>query len=148
MKLTQYTYTFLLLFLSMTLAACSGSDEAPDQYTEPAPVEAVPEGSLVDQVQFLVNADRFEDALDLLRHEDLDDTQIKAMVRDTHLLYANWLMHHAESIHMTERMPKALAHFRRVLELDPDNSKAKADLQQIEEIYRSMGRDIPQGVAE
>jgi tetratricopeptide (TPR) repeat protein len=119
---------------------CSGEAES----TDPT---YVPEGTTVEQVQFLVDANRFEEALDILRDATDDETTI-VLLRDTHLHYGNWLMYHADTIHMTDRMPKALRHFRRVLELDPGNRTARSNIEQIEGIYRQMGRDIPEGVAE
>ncbi|MCC5933957.1 MAG: hypothetical protein LAT75_06115 [Candidatus Cyclonatronum sp.] len=128
------------------MSACSdaGSQNQPDA----AGQNAVPDGPLVMQVQFLVDEDRYEEALGKLRQEDAADPEIMVLLRDTHLHFGTWLMYHAETIHMTERMPMALSHFRRVLELDPQNRQAQANIRQIEDIYRSMNRDIPQGVAE
>jgi hypothetical protein len=37
----------------------------------------------------------------------------------------------------------ALKHYRRILELDPSNAEAQRNKTQIEEIYTSMGRPIP-----
>jgi hypothetical protein len=42
------------------------------------------------------------------------------------------------------KYPQALRLFRRVLELDPSHEQAKAEKEQIESIYRSMGRPIPE----
>ena len=38
----------------------------------------------------------------------------------------------------------ALKQFRRVLELDPNHAKATAERKMIEDIYRQMGRPIPE----
>lgn len=135
-----------LIFLLMMMSACSDAGSQNGQ--EASAPRAVPDGPLVVQVQFLVDEDRYEEALGKLRQEDAANPEIMVMLRDTHLHYGTWLMYHAETIHMTERMPMALAHFRRVLELDPQNRQAQANIRQIEDIYRSMNRDIPQGVAE
>lgn len=64
-----------------------------------------------------------------------------------HYNYGIYLEYYANSKEMRTRMTDALKHFRRVLEIDPDNAEAQAEIEQIEGIYRSMGRDIPQGVA-
>jgi hypothetical protein len=45
-------------------------------------------------------------------------------------------------------MGGALRHFRKVLQLDPGNSRAQAEIDQIEGIYTQMGRPIPEGVAD
>ena len=42
------------------------------------------------------------------------------------------------------KYPAALRAYRRVLELDKNNQKAKANVTQIEDVYKQMGRPIPQ----
>jgi tetratricopeptide (TPR) repeat protein len=42
------------------------------------------------------------------------------------------------------KYPAALTSFRKVLELDPQHAGAKSNIEMIEDIYRSMGRPIPQ----
>lgn len=108
----------------------------------------IPDGTTEEQVQYLVDNNRFDEALDILKKENQDEESTIIMTRDTHLLYGNWLMYHADTIHMTERMPKALRHFRRVLEIDPNNRQARSNIDQIESIYEQMGRPIPEGIAE
>ena len=58
------------------------------------------------------------------------------------------LTHEADHLDMSNRMSDALRHYRRVLELDEHNRQAQAHIETIEGIYRQMGRDIPQGIAE
>ncbi len=140
------TTAAVLFFLMMMTTACS--DAGSQNQSGDGELQAVPDGPLTVQVQFLVDEDRYEEALTKLRKEDGSNPEIMVMLRDTHLHYGTWLMYHAEMIHMTERMPMALAHFRRVLELDPQNRQAQANIRQIEDIYQSMNREIPQGVAE
>ena len=43
-----------------------------------------------------------------------------------------------------EKYPKALAMFRNALKTDPDNALAKDGVNLIEDVYRSMGRPVPQ----
>jgi len=43
-----------------------------------------------------------------------------------------------------EKYPKALAMFRNALKIDPDNALAKDGVNLIEDVYRSMGRPVPQ----
>ncbi|MCH8556845.1 MAG: hypothetical protein LAT84_03435 [Balneolia bacterium] len=154
MKISKTLFSILLIsFLSFTaFQACSdeaGSPNTQNENSAEARASApVPDGTITEQVQFLVDRDRYEEALAKLRNEDMEEPEIQIIVRDTHLHYGNWLMYQAETIHMTERMPMALAHFRRVLQLDPNNRQAQANIQQIEEIYESLGREIPDGIAE
>ncbi len=43
-----------------------------------------------------------------------------------------------------EKYPKALAMFRNALKIDPDNALAKDGVRLIEDVYKSMGRPVPQ----
>jgi tetratricopeptide (TPR) repeat protein len=42
------------------------------------------------------------------------------------------------------KYPAALRYFRRVLQFDKNNAKAKSNIDMIEGIYKSMGRPVPQ----
>jgi hypothetical protein len=55
---------------------------------------------------------------------------------------ANYLMFQADLPPKKKYRP-ALRRYRRVLELDPGNKEAAANKQQIEDIYKSMGMEIP-----
>lgn len=43
-----------------------------------------------------------------------------------------------------EKYPQALAMFRDALQIDPNNTLAKDSITMIEDIYKSMGRPVPQ----
>lgn len=58
------------------------------------------------------------------------------------LAAANYLMFEA-NLSPKKKYKPALQRYRRVLELDPGNSEAKENKQQIEDIYQSMGMPIP-----
>jgi tetratricopeptide (TPR) repeat protein len=134
-----------VLSLILIIAACTQQDAAN------GPDTAVPDlsgMSLTQQVVYLVELDEYEQALDLLGNADQNDPQVMQLKRDTHLLYGLWLTYSADSVQMSERMGGALRHFRRVLQLDPGNSRAQAEIEQIEGIYTQMGRPIPEGVAD
>ncbi|MBS1516760.1 MAG: hypothetical protein JSS91_01595 [Bacteroidetes bacterium] len=55
---------------------------------------------------------------------------------------ANFLMFEAD-LPPREKYKPALQRYRRVLELDPSNKEALANKKQIEDIYESMGKPIP-----
>ena len=65
-----------------------------------------------------------------------------------HLAYANYLTHEADHLAMSTRMSDALRNYRRVVQLDPENTQAQSHIELIEGIYKQMGRDIPEGIAE
>jgi tetratricopeptide (TPR) repeat protein len=56
---------------------------------------------------------------------------------------ANYLMFEA-NLSPKKKYRPALKRYRRVLELDPNNDEAKQNKTQIEEIYKSMGMQIPE----
>lgn len=72
---------------------------------------------------------------------------LHSLLINTHLAYASYLTHEADHLAMGQRMGDALRHFRRVVELDPENSIALTHVELIEGIYAQMGRDVPEGVA-
>jgi hypothetical protein len=134
-----------LLFLVSLMAACSQNDatNGPD-----TPAPDLSGMSVPQQVVYLIELDQYQQALDILGDADQDDAQVMQLKKDTHLLYGLWLTYSADSVQMSERMGGALRHFRKVLELDPGNSRAQAEIDQIEGIYKQMGRPIPEGVAD
>ncbi|MEX0778941.1 MAG: hypothetical protein WD491_08090 [Balneolales bacterium] len=127
--MSYFRLTFILSIF-IILSACSGQEPA----------------SLTDRVQNLNMQDEYEEALDILHERDQDENEVQQLLIATHMNYALYLTHESDAA-MRERMPSALRHFRRVLELDPTNSRARAEADQIESVYRSLGRDIPEGVA-
>jgi hypothetical protein len=56
---------------------------------------------------------------------------------------ANYLMFEAD-LPPKDKYKPALQRYRRVLEIDPKNDEAQANKKQIEDIYVSMGKPIPQ----
>jgi tetratricopeptide (TPR) repeat protein len=131
-----------LLLLISVIISCGGQNSDTSGMPD---ISGLP---LQEQIQILVDHDRYEQALDLLRDAGQKDPQVIHLKRDTHLLYGIWLTYSADSIQMPERMSGALRHYRRVLELDPDNRRAKNEIDQIEGIYQQMGRPVPEGVAD
>ena len=49
-----------------------------------------------------------------------------------------------EALPPRAKYPEALRNYRQVLTVDKENQKAKASISTIENIYKSMGRPIPQ----
>lgn len=132
--LTGLTVSLMLLFM---LNAC-GNDQ-PD--------------NLAEEVRSLNEQQEYEQALELLdetspEQEQIAEQDFESLSASTHLNYAMYLAYEADHVEMTERMPAALRHFRRVLELDPGNEHARENIDLIEGIYRDMEREIPEGVAQ
>ncbi len=66
----------------------------------------------------------------------------KKLCIEMQLKAANYLMFDAD-LPPREKYKPALIRYRRVIELDPKNEEAIANKTQIEEIYKSMGKPIP-----
>jgi tetratricopeptide (TPR) repeat protein len=103
--------------------------------------------SFVERVQYYIENSDFEEAFALLKAADQSDPTVQELLLATHMTYALELTYGSLTDQRT-RMPEALRHYRRVLELNPGNAQAQAEIEQIEGIYRSLNREIPQGVAE
>lgn len=71
------------------------------------------------------------------------DSNLKKELITKHMTAGNYLMFEA-NLSPKKKYKPALKHYRRVLELDPNNVEAQRNKTQIEEIYTSMGRPIPQ----
>ncbi|MFA7361247.1 MAG: hypothetical protein WC139_09445 [Candidatus Kapaibacterium sp.] len=71
------------------------------------------------------------------------DNNLKKDLITKHMSAGNYLMFEA-NLSPKKKYKPALMHYRRVLELDPSNAEAQRNKAQIEEIYTSMGRPIPQ----
>ena len=68
--------------------------------------------------------------------------EIKKALVDTHLAYADSFM--SGQLPPRQKYPNALREYRKVLEYDKANAKAQKNINDIETIYKSMGRPIPQ----
>lgn len=97
------------------------------------------------KVKDLVKEKKYEDAVKLL---DDAGAKVKAgtqnqQLADAHVLVGNSMMYD-ESLPPMRKYPGALREFRKALVFDKNNKKAKANIDTIEGIYKSMGRPIPQ----
>lgn len=146
-----FSQILLILGALVVFSGCSETQESETSSVElkvtaekPDNFESLP---LVEKIEFHIENDQYDDALNLLRPLDENDQQIKELLIATHMTYGLNLTYGSLTDQRT-RMPEALRQLRRVLELDPSNTSAQAEIDQIESIYRSMNREIPQGVAE
>lgn len=146
-----FSQILLIVGALVVFSGCSETQESETSSVElkvtaekPDNFESLP---LVEKIEFHIENDQYDDALNLLRPLDENDQQIKELLIATHMTYGLNLTYGSLTDQRT-RMPEALRQLRRVLELDPSNTSAQAEIDQIESIYRSMNREIPQGVAE
>lgn len=97
------------------------------------------------KVKDLVKEKKYDEAVKLL---DESGAKVKAgtpsqPLADAHVLVGNSMMYD-ESLPPFKKYPGALREFRKALVFDKQNKKAKANIDTIEGIYKSMGRPIPQ----
>jgi hypothetical protein len=124
----------LLLILPFLFLACSGSDN--DQLNENL--------TLSEQIDRLIENNRYEAALDLLTDEDRGDTEIRTLLEKTHLNYGLHSMNTFDQTEMRTRMNNALVQFTEVLRLNPDNSFAREQITQIMAIYSTIPNREPE----
>jgi hypothetical protein len=142
---------FAGLLMGSVIVGCAGNQnpetesQAGVAVTE---VPAMPSGlTFQEQVEWYIQYDQYDEAFALVRSADQQLAETRELLVATHMTYALHLTY-GSLVDMRTRMPEALRHFRRVVELDPANERAKAEIAQIEGIYRSLNREIPQGIAE
>lgn len=153
-------FTALLLLVS-----CSSKNDK----NEPSKVN--PFFEELAKVDESITASQAEEALSLLttisKAESRDNEAVKqrfesviSQVRSggakleekAHFEYAMWLKFYSVNPKnpnsMKVNMPLSVQHFRKVIQLNPENDKAQSELKEIENIYRSLNREVPAGIAE
>ncbi len=116
---------FSLILLSLLFISCSSS--TPENISES-----------VDQY---IAEDNYEAALELLNNADPDQTDVDLaeLKEKTHLNYGLYLEYRGpEDSSMRDRMTAALEQFIEVLNINPNNEKARSEIQQIMGIYETM----------
>ena len=120
----------LLLLLSALFISCSSS---------------TPE-NLSEEVDRLIAEEEYQEAIKLL--ENADDSENEADVAElkekTYLNYGLFLEYRGpEGSSMRDRMTSALEQFIKVLEVNPENQKARSEIKQIMGIYETMPNRSP-----
>lgn len=135
----------IIVFAVLSMFIACNQAEAPQQpETPPVDLSAM---TLSGKVEYHIENNQYDEAFALVRAADQANPEVLELLLATHMTYALELTYGSLTDQRT-RMPEALRHYRRVLELDPGNQRAVAEIEQIESIYRSLNREIPQGVAE
>src|SRR6056297_3479724 len=132
----------ITLLLLATLISCSNGEED---------IEIDPNLTLSEQIDQLIDQNRYEAALSLLREEDPQNPDTRFLLEKTHLNYGLHSMNTFDQTEMRTRMNNALSQFTEVLRINPDNSMAREYIQQILDIYatipdRSPEEDVMEGL--
>lgn len=125
-----------LLLSIVTLLFISCSSETPENVSE--------------RVNQLIAEDNYIQALDILDNADPEqtDADLPTLKEKTYLNYGLFLEYRGpEDSTMRDRMTSALEQYIEVLKLNPNNEKARKEIQQIMGIYSTMpdkspGKDI------
>ncbi|GAA5523180.1 hypothetical protein LQ318_15930 [Aliifodinibius salicampi] len=116
---------FSLILLSLLFVSCSSS--TPENISKS-----------VDQY---IAEDNYQTALELLNNADPDqtDADLTKLQEKTYLNYGLYLEYRGpEDSSMRDRMTSALEQFIKVLNINPNNEKARSEIQQIMSIYETM----------
>lgn len=133
--------TFSFIVFAFLLVACGGSAEPETVTPDLASM------SHQERVEYHISEGNHDAAFSYINDSVTTEPDRSELLLVTHMTFA-WEMTHGEIADQRTRMPAALRHLRRALELDPGNAQAMEQIQLIEGIYRSLNRPIPEGVAE
>jgi hypothetical protein len=101
-------------------------------------IDMAPETAVDEKADKLVKeANDFENT-----YKDKNTEENKKTLVEKHMAAGKHLMFEA-NLNPKKKYGPALKHFKRVLELAPNNQEAMNNRLQIEDIYNSMGRPIP-----
>lgn len=124
-SMRKLSFIFLLTVL---FVSCSQSSN--DTVDENLP--------LAEQIDQLIENDKYEEALSLLGNEDREDPEIRLLLEKTHLNYGYYSMNTFDLDEMRTRMNNALVQFTEVLRINPENEAAKQQISQIMGVYDTM----------
>lgn len=100
----------------------------------------------VAEAQAKVKAGKYEEALaalDPLHKSNPKDAEVNKALAEAHLKYGDSFMYN-ENLPPRQKYAPALRQYRAVLAVDPGNKDAAGKVKLIENIYKQMGRPIPQ----
>jgi tetratricopeptide (TPR) repeat protein len=100
----------------------------------------------VADAQAKVKAGKFEEALAALaplHKSNPKDAEVNKALAEAHLKYGDSFMYN-ESLPPRQKYAPALRQYRAALAVDPANKDAQTKIKLIEDIYKQMGRPIPQ----
>jgi len=100
----------------------------------------------VVQSQKLIKDQKFAEAiavLDKAHAANPKSAEVVKALASAHFAAGDFNMYNNE-LPPFKKYPTALREYRKVLEYDPENQKAKGNIALIENIYKQMGRPIPQ----
>ncbi|MBL8211778.1 MAG: hypothetical protein JNK87_13760 [Bryobacterales bacterium] len=101
---------------------------------------------VVDKAKKLTKEGKHEEAVAALEAEykkNPKSAELKTALGDAHTAHGDFFMTNDQMRPMV-KYPGALRAYRKAVEIDPNQKKAKENIATIEGIYKSMGRPVPQ----
>lgn len=102
--------------------------------------------NLPKQIDQLIANDNYTQALSMLDNANPDqtDADLEKLREKTHLNYGLYLeLRGPEGSTMRDRMTSALEQFISVLEINPNNQKARSEIERIMKVYNTMPNKSP-----
>lgn len=102
--------------------------------------------NLGEKVDQLIAEDNYNEALTLISDADPSqtDADLERLREKTHLNYGIYLEYRGpEGTSMRDRMTSALEQYIAVLKINPENQKARSEIEQIMSIYSTMPDKSP-----
>lgn len=133
-------HTIYLFAICLALISC-GEETAEQNLDMP----------LEDRINLLIEQNEYDTALDVLSERDISDPDIAQLKEKVHLNYGLHSMNTFDQTEMRTRMNNALSQFTEVLRINPNNTVAREQIQQILDIYatipnRSPEEDVMEGL--
>jgi hypothetical protein len=130
MKYQNVVTWFIVMVITVALSACSG--------------ERAEYGNLNERIDYLIEDNRYETALEVLNEEDPEDPTVQTLLEKTHLNYGLHNMNTFDETEMRTRMNDALRQFTEVLRINPENVVAQNQIEQILQIYDTIPNRQPE----
>jgi tetratricopeptide (TPR) repeat protein len=96
----------------------------------------------VEDAQKLIKDGKYDEAIALLEKANTKQPATVQALAQAHMAKADYFMNN-DQLPPARRYTTALREYRKVLEYDKTNKKAQDNVKMIEDIYKSMGREIP-----
>ncbi len=93
----------------------------------------------------LVNTAQFEEGvkqLEEIQKKSPNDPALKQSLVSAHIKYGHFFLYN-DTLSPKVKYSTALKHYRAALKIDPNNKDAQDNANQIIEIYKMMGREVP-----
>ena len=138
---------FLLVLILTT--SCSKRPDEPAAHDKAAPGAQSDASSRDISTATLAQIDgeiqQFDDAVKSAKSAwDKDQSPVnKAALVKAYVEFADYMQYESPVSPRQGKYHRALVEYRHALALEPGNEKIAGEIQQIEDIYRSMGRPIP-----